>query len=120
MTLCDELATELTGHGTRDVYHFKRPDSPYPDFELALDASDVLKLDTFPPAAASRFPPEKKQFLRHSDSVAVSKIVALNVGPETCKRNTADDGLVGLASAVTPAVIVVKTTARVNKQDSVV
>ena len=63
------------------TYHFKRPDSPYPYLQLAFDASDIFKLDTFPPAATSRFPPEEQQLLRHSDRVAVGKVVALDVRP---------------------------------------
>jgi hypothetical protein len=98
-------------------YHFKCPHSPYPHFQLALDASDVVELDTLPPASASGFPPEEEQLLGHSDSITVGEVVALDVGPQACECNTADDGLVGFAGAVTPAVVVVEATARVSKQE---
>jgi hypothetical protein len=90
------------------TYHFQRPDPPYPHLQLALNASDVVKLNTLPPAAASGFPPEEKQLLRHSDSVAVSKIVALDVRSQTRERDTADDGLVGLAGTMAPSVVMVE------------
>jgi hypothetical protein len=101
----------ISGSGRGEgSYHFQRPNSPYPHLELALDTSDIVKFNAFPPAAASGFPPEKEQLLRHSDSVAVSKIVALDVSPQTCECDTADDGLVGLTGTVTPAIIVIETT----------
>jgi len=46
--------------------------------------------------------------LRHSDSIAVRKIVAFNVGPKTCKCDTTDDGLVRLAGTVPPSIVVVE------------
>jgi hypothetical protein len=90
------------------TYHFQRPNSPYPYLQLALDTSNVVKLDTLPPAAASGFPPEEEQLLRHSDSVAVRKIVALDVRPQTRERDTADNGLVRLASTVAPSIVMVE------------
>lgn len=63
------------------TYHLQSPDSPYPDFQLALNPSNVVQLNAFPPASASRFSPEEKQFLRHSDSVTVGKIVSFDIGP---------------------------------------
>jgi hypothetical protein len=93
------------------TYHFQCPDPPYPHLELAFDTSDIVKFDTFPPAAASGFPPEEEQLLRHSDGVAVSKVVTLNVRSQACKSNAANDGFVGLAGAVTPSVVVVEATA---------
>jgi hypothetical protein len=54
---------------------------------------------------------------KRSSFWAVGYVVALDVGPQTCECDTADDGLVGFAGAVTPAVVVVKTTARVSKQE---
>jgi hypothetical protein len=91
-----------------EAYHLQRPDPSYPHLELALDASDVIKLNTFPPASASRFPPEEKELLGHTDGIAIGKVVALDIGPQACKRNTADNSLVGLASTVTPSIVVVE------------
>lgn len=91
-------------------YHLKRPYPSYPDLELALYTPDIVKLDAFPPASPGRFPPEQQQFLGHTDSVAVGEIVALDVGPEACKGNTADDGLVGFSSAMAPVIVVIETT----------
>lgn len=93
-----------------NTYHFKRPDSPNPDLQLALHALNIVKLNTFPPASPRRFAPEKQKFLRHSDGVAVSGRVATNVGAQASKRNGADDGLVGFGGAVTPGVSAVEAT----------
>ena len=93
------------------TYHFECPDSPYPHLELALDTSDVFKLDTLPPAAASGFPPEEQQLLRHADRVAVSKVVALDIRSQAREGDTADDSLVGLAGTMTPSIIVVEAAA---------
>jgi hypothetical protein len=90
------------------TYHLKRPDPSYPHLELAFYAPDIVKLNAFPPASTSRFPPEEQELLSHTDGIAVGKVVALDVGPEACKSNTADHSLVGLSSAVTPVVVVVE------------
>lgn len=90
--------------------HFKRPDSPDPDLQLALHALNVVELNTFPPASPCRLAPEKKQLLCHSDGVAVSGRIATDVGAQASKGNGADDGLVGLSGAVTPGVSAVEAT----------
>lgn len=110
MTLCaPRLAKSRHLIIRANTYHFQRPNPPYPHLELALDTSNIFKLDSFPPAATSWFPPEKEQLLRHSDSVAVGIFIALDVGPQTRKSNAADDGLVGFTSTVAPSVVVVET-----------
>jgi hypothetical protein len=91
-----------------DNAHFERPDSPYPHLELAFDTSNVVELNTFPPAAASGFPPEEEQLLRHTNSVAISKIVTLNVRSQACKGDAANDGFVRLAGTMAPSVVVVE------------
>lgn len=108
MTLCNVVLVHVNVPVEFESYHFQRPNPSYPHLELALDASDVVKLNTLPPASASRFPPEEKQLLSHADGVAVSEVVALYIRPQTCKRNTANDGLVGLAGAVSPLIVVVE------------
>ena len=95
----------------RDLtYHFERPDPPDPNFQLALYAFHVLEFDTLPPASTSRLPPEKKQLLGHTNSIAVREVVALDVGSEPCQCNATDDRFIGLASAVSPFIVMVETT----------
>lgn len=89
--------------------HLQRPHSADPDLELALDAFDIVQLDTLPPASSSGFPPEEEQLLRHADGV-VAHFVASNVAAQPSEGQTADDGLVRLASSVTPLVVVVEAT----------
>lgn len=89
-------------------YHLQRPHPSDPHLQLALNPPDIVELDAFPPASASRFPPEEQQLLGHSDSVTIGKIVALDVGPKTCERDAADDCLVRLTSAVTPLIVVIE------------
>jgi hypothetical protein len=96
-------------------YHFERPYPPYPHLQLALNAADIVKLNAFPPAATGGLPPEEEQLLRHPDSVAVSEIVAFDIRPQTGQRDTADDGLVRLAGAVTPLVIVIEATTQTSQ-----
>lgn len=92
------------------AYHLKRPDPSYPDLELAFYTPDIVKLNTFPPASSSRFPPEQQELLSHANSVTVGNVVALDVGAQACKSNTANDSLVRLSSAMAPKVVVVETT----------
>jgi hypothetical protein len=108
MTLCAVVSIARRMHKLEHTYHFQCPDSPYPYLQLALNASDVVKLDTLPPATASWFSPKEKQLLRHSDSVTVSKIVALDIGPQTRKCDAADDSLVRFAGAVAPSIVMVE------------
>jgi hypothetical protein len=98
--------------GSSCPYHFQRPDPPYPDLQLALDASHVLELHAFPPAATGGFPPEEQQLLRHSDSVAVSKVVAFDVSSQASEGDAADDSLVGLAGTVSPSVVVIEAATK--------
>lgn len=92
------------------MYHFQSPDPSDPHLELALHSSDVVELDTFPPASAGGFPPEQKQFLGHTDSVAVCEVVTFDVGPQTRKSDTTNDSLVRLSGTVAPVIIVVEAT----------
>lgn len=112
MTLCGPMLAKVKDFlpSKADTYHFQRPDPPYPYLELALDASNVLKLHSLPPAATSWFPPEKEQLLRHAYSIAVSVFVALDVRPQARKSDTADDSFVGFTGTVAPSIIVVETT----------
>ena len=92
------------------THHLQRPNPPDPNLQLPLHALDIVQLDPFPPAPPRRLPPEQQQFLRHADGVAVGEVVALNVGAEAGEGERADDGFVGLAGAVAPAVVVVETS----------
>lgn len=94
-----------------ETHHLKGPDSADPDLECAINAVDILKINTLPPASASGLAPEQKQLLCHTDSVGVG--VTTNISAETSQSDTAYDGLVGLSSTVTPGVVVVE--AAVNK-----
>jgi hypothetical protein len=108
MTLYAHVSKVYAFHNQGKTYHFQRPDPPYPYLELAFDASNVLKLNSLPPAATSWFPPEKEQLLRHSDCIVIGKIITLDVGPQACKGNAADDRFVGFASTVAPSIIMVE------------
>lgn len=90
------------------TYHLQSPHPPNPHFQPALDTSYVLELDPLPPTPPRRFPPEEKQLLRHAEGVAVREVVALDVGAQASQRETAYDGLVRLAGAVAPLVVVVE------------
>jgi hypothetical protein len=50
--------------------------------------------------------------LSHTNGVAVSKIVALDVSSETSESNAADHGLVGLSGSVTPPIVMVEAAVR--------
>jgi hypothetical protein len=89
--------------------HLKCPYSPDPDLEGTLHTLDVVKINTFPPAASGRLSPEQKQLLRHAYSV-VTHVVAFDVATEPSKRQTADNSLVGLTSPVSPSIIVIEAT----------
>lgn len=89
-------------------YHLQRPHPPNPHFQRTLDALNVLQLDAFPPTPPGRFPPKEQQLLRHADRVVVGH-VAFDVGSEPRESETADDGFVGLAGSMAPAVVVVET-----------
>lgn len=91
--------------------HLQCPHSADPDFKLALDAFDIVQLNTLPPASSSGFPPEEEQLLRHADGIA-AHFVASNVAAQPSEGQTADDGLVRLTSSVAPLVVVVETTAK--------
>jgi DNA topoisomerase VI subunit B len=92
------------------TYHLESPNPPDPDFQLALNAPDILQLDTFPPASTCRLPPEQKELLRHPHGIAISKVVSFDVCAKTCESNTADNSLVGLPGAMTPFIVVVEST----------
>lgn len=110
MTLCGCVSLgRMRGYKFK-TNHFEGPDPSNPHFQFSFNASHVIQLHTLPPATSGGFPPEKKKLLRHSNRVAVGQVVSFDVSPETCKRNAADDGLVGLARAVTPSVVVVEST----------
>lgn len=87
--------------------HLQRPHAPDPHLELALDALNIVQLDALPPAAPGGFPPEQEQLLRHADGVA-AHFVAADVAAQPRQGQAADDGLVGLAGAVAPAIVVVE------------
>lgn len=90
------------------TYHLERPNPSNPDLELAFYTPDIVKLNTFPPATASWFPPEQQQLLSHADSVAVGQIISFDIGPQARKSNAADNGFIGFSSAVAPVVIVIE------------
>lgn len=92
------------------TYHLKRPNSPDPHLEFALNSTDIVELDALPPASSRGFPPKEKELLSHADCVAVGEVVALDIRTQTSKCNAADNSLVRLASAMSPAVIVVEST----------
>lgn len=89
--------------------HLQRPHPADPHLQLraGLETLDTLELDTFPPAPASGLAPEKQKLLGHADGVA-AHLVALDVGAQAGEGEGADDGLVGLAGAMAPAVVVVE------------
>lgn len=90
-----------------DDAHLQRPHPPDPHLELALDALDALQLDALPPAATGRLAPKQKQLLGHTHGVA-THLVAPDVTTQTGQCQAADHGLVRLASAVAPVVVVVE------------
>lgn len=92
----------------KSAHHLEGPNSADPDLECAVDTFNIIKVNAFPPAAASRLAPEQKELLSHADSVGVG--VATDIGTQTSKGDTADDSLVRLASTVTPGIVVVETT----------
>lgn len=92
----------------KSAHHLEGPNSADPDLECAVDTFNIIEVNAFPPAAASRLAPEQKELLSHADSVGVG--VATDIGTQTSKGDTADDSLVGLASTVTPGIVVVEAT----------
>jgi hypothetical protein len=96
----------------RPTNHLQSPNSPDPHLQRALHTLHVLQLDTLPPASSGGFPPEEKQFLGHGHGRIACGCFggSMNVSAKTCERNAANDCLVGLASAVTPAIVTVEAT----------
>jgi hypothetical protein len=94
----------------RSTYHFQGPHSSNPDLQSSINALDVIKVNTFPPATTGRLSPEEQKLLSHTDSVVVEIVATLDIGPQTSQSNAADDGLVGLTSAMTPSVLMVEAT----------
>lgn len=94
--------------------HLQRPHPADPHLELrtGLETLDVLKLDALPPAPTSRLAPEEQKLLGHADSIA-AHLVALNIGTQTGEGEGADDGLVGLAGAMAPTIVVVEAAVSV-------
>jgi len=92
-----------------DNTHLQSPDSSDPHLELPLHAVDVVELYALPPTSPGRLPPEQQQLLCHAHSV-VAHFVTTDVTAKPCEGKTADDGLVRLAGAVSPLVVVIKTT----------
>jgi hypothetical protein len=88
--------------------HLKRPYPADPHTELALDASNTLQLDAFPPASTCWFAPEKQQFLCHTDCIAAHLIPA-NVTPQPRQRQTADDGLPWFRFSVSPKILPIES-----------
>jgi hypothetical protein len=64
---------------TRRTYHLKSPYPPNPHLQLAFDAPDVFKLNTFPPASTGRLSPEEQKLLGHTNGVAIGRVVAFNI-----------------------------------------
>ncbi|KAG7145985.1 hypothetical protein HYQ46_005233 [Verticillium longisporum] len=81
--------------------HFQGPDTPDPHLELSLDTLNILKLNAFPPAPPGRFPPEKEEFLSHTNRVA-AHLTASDVTTQACQSKAAYHRLVGLSRPVTP------------------
>lgn len=92
--------------------HLQRPNPADPDLEGSTSghAVDALEVDALPPAAAGGLAPEEQQLLGHADGAA-AHVVAADVGAQARQRQRADDGLVGLARAVAPVVVVVEAAA---------
>jgi len=90
--------------------HLQCPHSADPNLQLPLHALDVLKLHTFPPTPSCRLSPEQEQLLCHARCVDVGRSTTLDVVSMPRERNTADRGLIWLASTMTPSSIVVKAT----------
>ena len=89
--------------------HLQGPDPSNPYFEFAFYAPDILQFNTLPPAPSGRLAPEEKEFLCHTDGIAICQIVAFDVRSKACKGNATDNGLVWLAGAMSPSVIMVET-----------
>ncbi len=97
-------------------YHLQCPHAPDPHLEASLDAVDLVELRALPPAAARRLAPEEQQLLRHADGMPVGQLVAAYVRAQARQRQAADDGLVGLAGAVAPIVVVVEASGKNGKE----
>jgi len=104
------LATHRIREFRERTYHLERPNPPNPNLQPSLHPLHILQIDTLPPTPSRRLPPEKQQFLRHADGVAVGDaFAAFDVGAEAGESEAADDGFLGLAGTVAPAVIVVES-----------
>lgn len=90
--------------------HLKRPHPPDPHLELAFHPLDILQLNSLPPASPGRLAPEEQEFLSHAHCIIVPKVVTADVATKPCKCETADDSLSGLASTMTPLVLVVEAS----------
>ena len=101
------------GDGWNPTHHLQRPNPPYPNLQPPFYTLDLVQLHAFPPTSPRRLPPKQEQLLRHAHRVVVrQRLAALDVGPEAREGEAADDGLVGLAGAVAPAVLVVEAAGR--------
>lgn len=87
------------------------PADPHLELRARLEALDTLELNALPPTPASRLTPEEQKLLGHADGVA-AHLVTLNIGAEAGEGEGANDGLVGLACAVAPAIVVVEAAIR--------
>ena len=99
-----EHRANIPGH----TYHLQGPHAPNPHLQFSLDTIHLLQLDALPPASARGLAPKQQQFLSHADSVGSCEVIAADVGSQPGESNAGDDGLVGFAGAVAPAVVVVE------------
>lgn len=90
--------------------HLQRPYASDPNLELTLDAVDIVELNALPPASSRGLAPKQQELLRHTHRI-VAQVAAADVASQPGQRQATNDGLVGLAGSVAPAVVVVETTA---------